>query len=242
MKLRVFRNNRSIQKYAVEGVLIVGSILFSFLIEGIVREYNKIQLKETILSELSMTINQDLIQLNQVIEIEEKCIEKASLLIDDYSRITPLNDREIASNYSYLKEYGHLSFFLRKGPFIRLLETGSLELIENEELRKKLLLLYDNINKRKEFGDQMIDDFGMRIAKDLADFIVLSEEKNSDVDSFYSGRDVKFYKISNDYYNSNLVLYYFNEYKVWIGSFIDLHGAMKTLLNEIQLLIDQELG
>ena len=89
-----------------------------------------------------------------------------------------LSQEEVVKNFSILKQNGAVSFFPQMGPFIRLLNTGSMELISSEDLRSKLLTIYDNLNRRKEFGDRVMDDFGMDFGRDLSQFIVVTETKS----------------------------------------------------------------
>ena len=123
------------KKYLKESLLIVGSVLFSLYIDSLIQYENKIELKKSILSELRLTINQDLNQLKDVVEVEESTLVSNQILLDDYLSKTKLNKKELVKYFSNLKQFGALSFFIQSGPYSQLIQTGSLELINNKTLK-----------------------------------------------------------------------------------------------------------
>ena len=230
------------KKYLKESLLIVGSVLFSLYIDSLIQYENKIELKKSILSELRLTINQDLNQLKDVVEVEESTLVSNQILLDDYLSKTKLNKKELVKYFSNLKQFGALSFFIQSGPYSQLIQTGSLELINNKSLRSNLLLAYDNLNKRKEFGDIMLDQFSLDFGRELAPYIVVSESISDSLKKFYKTRKVDNYVVSDDYYNSQKVFFFYSEYKFWIEAFIDLHNNYSKLLNKILVQIESELN
>ena len=230
------------KKYLKESLLIVGSVLFSLYIDSLIQYENKIELKKSILSELRLTINQDLNQLKDVVEVEESTLVSNQILLDDYLSKTKLNKKELVKYFSNLKQFGALSFFIQSGPYSQLIQTGSLELINNKSLRSNLLLVYDNLNKRKEFGDIMLDQFSLDFGRELAPYIVVSESISDSLKKFYKTRKVDNYVVSDDYYNSQKVFFFYSEYKFWIEAFIDLHNNYSKLLNKILVQIESELN
>jgi hypothetical protein len=130
------------------------------------------------------------------------------------------------------------------GPFLRLLNTGSLELISSDDLRSKLLIIYDNLNRRKEFGDRVMDDFGMDFGRDLSPFIVVTERKVDKKNLIYliPERKIENFTISKNYYRSELVLFYYSEYRIWIESFISMYKNYQELLDVTIRLIDLEIS
>ena len=98
------------------------------------------------------------------------------------------------------------------------------------------------MNRRKEFGDRVLDDFGMDFARDLSPFINVIEKKLNKRDVVYLNAESTLDKISinKNYYKTELVKYYYSEYKYWIESFIDVYLNYNDLLNEVLDLIDLE--
>lgn len=230
------------KKYFIESILIIGSILLSLTINSFVEKKERLDQKNIILSELKSTITDDLEQLKMVINVQKKCLESTELLIEDFFNEIKLSDKELAKNFSYLKQNGVISFFPQIGPYNRLLNTGGMELIKSDALRSKLLTIFDNLNRRKEFGDRILDDFGMDFARDLSPFINVVEKKIKKRDVVYLNAEstLESISINKNYYETELVKYYYSEYKYWIESFIDVYVNYNNLLNEVLDLIDLE--
>lgn len=223
--------------------MIVGSVLLSFYIDSIIESKNKLELKNSILIELKTAIEEDLIQLNNVIKIQKNILSINQILIDDLSAKNKIEKEILAELFSKLKQFGPLSFFVQRGPYSQLIETGSFELIKDKKLKKNLLFAYDNYNKRKEFGDVIVDKFGLNFGRDLSPYIVISESmKKEEEPLFFSSRNVDEYKISSDYYNSPIVLYYYSEYKFYIEGFIEIHQVYLKKLNELKDQINEEIN
>ena len=230
------------KKYLIESILIIGSVLLSLTINSFVEKKERLDQKNIILSELKTTIKDDLEQLKMVINVQKKCLESTELLIEDFFSEIKLSDKELAKNFLYLKQNGVISFFPQVGPYNRLLNTGGMELIKSDLLRSKLLTVFDNLNRRKEFGDRVLDDFGMDFTRDLSPFINVVEKKLKKRDVVYLNAESTLDKISinKNYYKTELVKYYYSEYKYWIESFIDVYLNYNDLLNEVLDLIDLE--
>lgn len=234
---------KNIKKYLFECIMIVGSVLLSFYIDSIIESKNKLELKNSILIELKTAIEEDLIQLNNVIKIQKNILSINQILIDDLSAKNKMEKEILAELFSKLKQFGPLSFFVQRGPYSQLIETGSFELIKDKKLKKNLLFAYDNYNKRKEFGDVIVDKFGLNFGRDLSPYIVISESmKKEEEPLFFSSRNVDEYKISSDYYNSPIVLYYYSEYKFYIEGFIEIHQVYLKKLNELEDQINEEIN
>lgn len=232
---------KNIKKYLFECIMIVGSVLLSFYIDSIIDSKNKLELKNSILFELKTAIEEDLIQLNNVIEIQKNILSTNQILIDDFLAENKIKKKILAESFSKLKQFGPLSFFIQRGPYSQLIETGSFELIKDRDLKKNLLFAYDNYNKRKEFGDVLLDTFSLNFGRDLSPYIVISESIKNEESIFYSSRTVDKYQISSDYYDSPIVLYYYSEYKFWIEGFIEIHEVYLRKLYELEDQINKEI-
>jgi hypothetical protein len=165
------------KRYLLESSLIIVSVLLSLSIDSYLEKKSRLNQKNVILKELKESILIDKDQLNDVIDVQKKSFNSAGILINDFNNKVKLSQEELVKNFSSLKQNGVVSFFPQVGPFLRLLNTGSLELISSDDLRSKLLIIYDNLNRRKEFGDRVMDDFGMDFGRDLSPFIVVTERK-----------------------------------------------------------------
>ena len=117
-----------------------------------------------------------------------------------------------------------------------------MELIKSNALRSKLLIIFDNLNRRKEFGERVLDNFGMDFSRDLAPLINVVEEKIEKRDVVYLNAKsiLKSIRINKNYYESELVIYYYSEYKYWIESFIDIYENYNNIFLEVVDLIDLE--
>ena len=230
------------KKYLIESILIIGSVLLSLAIDSFVKKRERLDQKNIILSELKTTITDDLEQLKMIVNIQKKCLKSSELLIEDFFKDIKLSDKELGKNFSYLKQNGVISFFPQIGPYKRLLNTGGMELIKSNALRSKLLIIFDNLNRRKEFGDRVLDNFGMDFSRDLAPLINVVEEKIEKRDVVYLNAKsiLKSIRINKNYYESELVIYYYSEYKYWIESFIDIYENYNNIFLEVVDLIDLE--
>ena len=230
------------KKYLIESILIIGSVLLSLTINSFVEKKERLDQKNIILSELKTTIIDDLEQLKMIINVQKKCLESSELLIEDFFKDIKLSDKEVGKNFSYLKQNGVISFFPQIGPYNRLLNTGGIELIKSHALRSKLLTIFDNLNKRKEFGDRILDNFGVDFSRELSPFINVVEKKIEKRDVVYLNAKsvLKSIHINKNYYESELVIYYYSEYKYWIESYIDIYENYNNLLSEVLDLIDLE--
>ena len=228
------------KKYFVEAFLIFISVLSSFSIDSYLEKVSKINLKNELLNELSFVINEDLKQLTRVKALLNDCISSTSRLIDDFKNRGSMQKNKLAKDFLYLKQNGHMSFFPQDAVYKQLIQTGSIELINNDELRKKLFNVYDHQLKRKEFGDKVMDDFGVDFGRDMSNFIIVLSDKSEDKSLVYSDQLVTSFEQFNGYYDSKKVLYYYSEYNTWISSFIDILGTSEEIFNEILVLIESE--
>lgn len=232
------------KRYLLESSLIIVSVLLSLSIDSYLEKKSKLNQKNVILKELKESILIDKDQLNDVIDVQKKSFNSAGILINDFNNKVKLSQEELVKNFSSLKQNGVVSFFPQMGPFLRLLNTGSLELISSDDLRSKLLIIYDNLNRRKEFGDRVMDDFGIDFGRDLSPFIVVTERKVDKKNLIYliPERKIENFTISKNYYRSELVLFYYSEYRIWIESFISMYKNYQELLDVTIRLIDLEIS
>ena len=129
---------RSSLKYIVEGFVIFGSIFLSFYIEDLRKENEDFITKNELVSDLILTLEDDLEQLKNLQEIllesERLILEILNDIDNSHTQLTNID----AINKILAIEVG-FSFFPKDGIFNQLITTGSFELIKNNQLKAKLL-------------------------------------------------------------------------------------------------------
>ena len=88
----------------------------------------------------------------------------------------------------------------------------------------------------------MLDQFSLDFGRELSPYIVVSESISDSIKTFYKTRKVDNFVVSDDYYNSQKVFFFYSEYKFWIEGFIDIHKNYSKLLNKILVQIESELN
>ena len=131
---------RASLKYIIEGFVIFGSIFFSFYIEDLRKEDEDFITKNELVSDLIITLEDDLEQLKNLQEI---LLESERLILEILNDIdnshTQLTDID-AINKILAIEVG-FSFFPKDGIFNQLITTGSFELIKNNQLKTNMDLI-----------------------------------------------------------------------------------------------------
>ena len=130
---------RSSLKYIVEGFVIFGSIFLSFYIEDLRKENEDFITKNELVSDLIITLEDDLEQLKNLQEIlldsDRLILEILNDIDNSHTQLTNID----AINKILAIEVG-FSFFPKDGIFNQLITTGSFELIKNNQLKTKLWL------------------------------------------------------------------------------------------------------
>ncbi len=149
-----------VQKYGLESIVILFSIILSFYIEGQRDLAEKNSDKNKLITDLINTIDEDQKQLNYIKSEMNKTVKLINEIQSDInSQNNNLSQVEIISKISEIKV--SYSFFPQEGIFNQLISTGSFELIENKDLKLLLLKIYNHQNNRNYAISNLIDIFSI---------------------------------------------------------------------------------
>ena len=193
---------RSSLKYIVEGFVIFGSIFLSFYIEDLRKENEDFITKNELVSDLILTLEDDLEQLKNLQEIllesERLILEILNDIDNSHTQLTNID----AINKILAIEVG-FSFFPKDGIFNQLITTGSFELIKNNRLKTKLLEMYNHQKDRNYATSQEIDRFNIDFRGDIVKKFRIRFSYNSFDGKFYGSRSLTNFKFDKNYYLSN---------------------------------------
>jgi hypothetical protein len=149
-----------VQKYGLESIVILFSIILSFYIEGQRDLAEKNSDKNKLITDLINTIDEDQKQLDYIKSEMNKTVKLINEIQSDInSQNNNLSQVEIISKISEIKV--SYSFFPQEGIFNQLISTGSFELIENKDLKLLLLKIYNHQNNRNYAISNLIDIFSI---------------------------------------------------------------------------------
>ena len=157
-----------LKKYSLEFLVVFLGILSSFGIDNYLKNTQRINEKNTLLDELSLSINEDLRQLEIVNGALDDCLNSINLLFEQTKEKT-LNDSLLAYHISNVSAKVAISFFPQKGVYNQLINTNSFELIEDRQFRRKISDLYEHLEDRKNAADLKFDLFAESFDKALLD-------------------------------------------------------------------------
>ena len=147
-------------KYGLESIAIIVSVLFSFYLEDLRVTNEKTNYKNELVKNLKAIINEDLINIQNIKELQNRAYAGADLIINDMiDGKMDLDKKEIAENYLLVGQRGWVSFFPQNGSYTELISTGSLELIRSTNFRKALTNTYTHLYERNLQVSRTIDDF-----------------------------------------------------------------------------------
>ena len=232
------------RKYYVEAFLIFISVLSAFFLESYRENQSKIDLKNSLLIELSTAIKQDLDQIDRVKEVLNESVGSAKKLKNDFFSDRKLDDKELAVNFAKLRSM-NVSYFPRDGLYNQLLNTGTLELIELKVLKNKLMYVYEHAMSRKQAVDLVIDEMGWRGMQNIAEDIVViygSEESQAKLITNANDEILENFFISKNYYDSKNVIHFYSQSISLMIRYLNIIDSIQIDLNETLSLIDKELN
>lgn len=232
------------RKYYVEAFLIFISVLSAFFLESYRENQSKIDLKNSLLVELSTAIKQDLDQIDRVKEVLNESVGSAKKLKNDFLSVIKLEDKELAVNFAKLRSM-NVSYFPRDGLYNQLLNTGTLELIELKVLKNKLMYVYEHAMSRKQAVDLVIDEMGWRGMQNIAENIVViygSEESQAKLITNANDEILENFYISKNYYDSKNVIHFYSQSISLMIRYLNIIDSIQIDLNETLSLIDKELN
>ncbi|HCZ09960.1 MAG TPA: hypothetical protein DHV04_03880 [Flavobacteriaceae bacterium] len=205
-----------------------------------------IDLKNKLLKQLIVTIEEDINQLQVVKEKLDFCLDASEILLTDHlSTSDKIKKDTLVKYYSDLR-YMNLSFFPQYGVYNQLLSSNGLENIEDEILRDKLVYTYENLMKRTAAADPILDEIRWKSFMSLSQQIVVisSREEPIDPDSnlpLFSHK-VDQYFISENYYKSKEVLSFYNQVMVYINQYKSGLANILIAFEDIVALAQVEVG
>ena len=232
------------RKYYVEAFLIFLSVLSAFFLESYRENQSKIDLKNSLLLELSTAIKQDLDQIDRVKEVLNESVGSAKKLKNDFFSDRKLEDKELAVNFAKLRSM-NVSYFPRDGLYNQLLDTGTLELIELKVLKNKLMYVYEHAMSRKQAVDLVIDEMGWRGMQNIAEDIVViygSEKSQAKLITNANDEILENFYISKNYYDSKNVIHFYSQSISLMIRYLNIIDSIQIDLNETLSLIDKELN
>ena len=232
------------RKYYVEAFLIFISVLSAFFLESYRENQSKIDLKNSLILELSTAIKQDLDQINRVKEVLNESVSSAKKLKNDFLSDKKLEDKELAVNFAKLRSM-NVSYFPRDGLYNQLLNTGTLELIELKVLKNKLMYVYEHAMSRKQAVDLVIDEMGWRGMQNIAEDIVViygSEESQAKLITNANDEILENFYISKNYYDSKNVIHFYSQSISLMIRYLNIIDSIQIDLKETLSLIDKELN
>ena len=205
MCLYLFKNFKVIKnnlKYFIEGLVIIFSIFISFYVEDVRKGNEDFKTKNELVGDLIVSLEDDLIQINNLIEILQKSEENILEILNDIdSSHKILSDNEAIKKLLEI-EVG-ISFFPKDGIFEQLISTGTFELIKNNELKRVLLEMFNHQKERNYATSTEIDSWNIDYRGDILKKFRVRFSYNSYDGEFYGSRTLNTFYFDREYYLSN---------------------------------------
>ena len=198
-KTNIIKNNL---KYFFQSFVIILSVFISFFIDDIRKNNENIVTKNELVSDLIVSLEDDLIQIDGLIKILQNSEKNILEILNDIDL-----DHKNLSNIEAIKtildiEVG-FSFFPKDGIFEQLISTGTFELIKNNELKRLLLEMFNHQKDRNYATSQEIDQWNIISRGEILNKFRIRFSYNSFDGEFYGSRTVNTFYFNRDYYLSN---------------------------------------
>ena len=222
-------------KYIIEGVVIILSVFLSFYFEDVRKTNENFETKNELVSDLIVSLDDDLNQINNLIEIlTEAENDILAILSDIDSKHKNFTDLEAVKTLLGV-EVG-ISFFPKDGIFEQLISTGTFELIKNNELKRNLLEMFNHQKERNYATSTEIDRWNIDFRGVCLKKFRVRFSYNSFDGEFYGSRSLNTFVFDNDYYLSNdfyglmsQAQYYANMYMRLLNDIKKSYSTAKSL-------------
>jgi len=198
-KTNIIKNNL---KYFYQSFVIILSIFISFFFEDVRKNKEDILTKNELVSDLIISLDEDLIQIDNLLEIlqdsEKNILEILNDIDLNHKNLTDLEAIKIILD----TEVG-ISFFPKDGIFEQLISTGTFELIKNNELKKLLLEMFNHQKDRNYATSTEIDQWNISKRGQILKNFRVRFSYNSYDGEFYGSRTVNTFDFNRDYYMSS---------------------------------------
>jgi len=189
-------------KYFLQSFVIILSIFISFFFEDIRKNKEDILTKNDLVSDLIISLDEDLIQIDNLLKIlqdsEKEILEILNDIDENHKNLTDLEAIKTILDI----EVG-ISFFPKDGIFEQLISTGTFELIKNNELKKLLLEMFNHLKERNYATSTEIDQWNISKRGEILKKFRVRFSYNSYDGEFYGSRTVNTFDFNRDYYMSS---------------------------------------
>ena len=220
----------------VEFLAVLLGITLSLYIDQQIEESAIVKNEKSLLSDLQVSLNQDIDYAQEVLKDMRGSIDAQEILINyECNEVENLTPKELGILFGTVIR-GSTSLFPRYGVYRSLVSNSEMKYIENQELKDKLIDLYDFKFKRYENVDPIITNL---YQYGLGEFLVENF-------GFYRGKD---FQIVEKHLLINKDAFCDGSLKTEVMKISSMTGVVHWMLeeivesmNEVNLLIDEELN
>ena len=189
-------------KYFFQGIVIILSIFISFFFEDIRKNKEDVVTKNDLVSDLIISLDEDLIQIDDLLKILQDSEKKILEILNDID-LNHKNLTDLEAIKTILDIEVGISFFPKDGIFEQLISTGTFELIKNNELKKLLLEMFNHQKDRNYATSTEIDQWNISKRGEILKKFRVRFSYNSYDGEFYGSRTVNTFDFNRDYYMSS---------------------------------------
>ncbi|MEC8175842.1 MAG: hypothetical protein VX042_02170 [Bacteroidota bacterium] len=189
-------------KYFLQSFVIILSIFISFFFEDIRKNKEDILTKNELVSDLIISLDEDLIQIDDLLKILQDSEKKILEILNDID-LNHKNLSDLEAIKTILDIEVGISFFPKDGIFEQLISTGTFELIKNNELKKLLLEMFNHQKDRNYATSTEIDHWNISKRGEILKKFRVRFSYNSYDGEFYGSRIVNTFDFNTDYYLSS---------------------------------------
>ena len=189
-------------KYFLQSFVIILSIFISFFFEDIRKNKEDIVTKNELVSDLIISLDEDLIQIDDLLKILQESEKKILEILNDID-LNHKNLSDLEAIKTILDIEVGISFFPKDGIFEQLISTGTFELIKNNELKKLLLEMFNHLKDRNYATSTEIDQWNISKRGEILKKFRVRFSYNSYDGEFYGSRTVNTFDFNRDYYLSS---------------------------------------
>ena len=189
-------------KYFLQSFVIILSIFISFFFEDIRKNKEDIVTKNELVSDLIISLDEDLIQIDDLLKILQESEKKILEILNDID-LNHKNLSDLEAIKTILDIEVGISFFPKDGIFEQLISTGTFELIKNNELKKLLLEMFNHQKDRNYATSTEIDHWNISKRGEILKKFRVRFSYNSYDGEFYGSRIVNTFDFNTDYYLSS---------------------------------------
>ena len=220
----------------VEFLAVLLGITLSLYIDQQIEESAIVKNEKSLLSDLQVSLNQDIDYAHEVLKDMRGSIDAQEILINyECNEVENLTPKELGVLFGTVIR-GSTSLFPRYGVYRSLVSNSEMKYIENQELKDKLIDLYDFKFKRYENVDPIITNL---YQYGLGEFLVENF-------GFYRGKD---FQIVEKHLLINKDAFCDGSLQKEVMKISSMTGVVHWMLeeivesmNEVNLLIDEELN